>query len=99
MAFQLNKELSTGVIANYWRLAFVEVDCSDDPNVRVHLCLFLNKQTRLSGKDSLFRTIIEVPLADIDSKYSYDFRACIYNYLRKRPEYIDAIDILEEDGA
>lgn len=99
MAFQLNKELSTGVSANYWRLAFVEVDCSDNPNVRIHLCLYLTKEAKINGKDSLYRTIIEVPLVEIDSNYSYDFRACIYNYLRQRPEYVDAIDILEEDGA
>jgi hypothetical protein len=43
--------------------------------------------------------IIEVPLTDIDSTYSYDFRACIYNYLRQRPEYIEAIDVIEKDGA
>jgi hypothetical protein len=99
MAFQLNKELSTGVTANYWRLAFVEVDCSDDPSLRIHLCLYLNRQARLNGKEALNRIIIEVPLSDIDSKYSYDFRACIYNYLKQRPEYIEAIDILEEGGA
>lgn len=99
MAFKLSKELSTGVQADYWKMGYVEVDCFKDPTVRIHLCLYLSKEARLSGKESLNRTIIEVPLSDINSNYSYDFRACIYNYLRHRPEYIEAQDILEEDGS
>jgi hypothetical protein len=35
-------------------------------------------------------------LLDIDSTYSYDFRACLYNALKQLPEWALALDAIDE---
>jgi hypothetical protein len=60
--------------------------------------LWVNRQTRLDGKSLLSSEIVRMNLADIDSTFSYDFRACLYNSLKTLPEWADAVDVLETDG-
>jgi hypothetical protein len=97
MAFQLETVHASGVTANYWRLAIANVDCSiESPVVRIQMDLYVNRNARFDGKAPLEHKFILAGLSLIDVTYSYDFRACIYNYLRSTPEWANAIDVLDE---
>jgi hypothetical protein len=97
MAFQLETVHNSGVIANYWRLAIANVDCSiSAPVVRMQMDLYVNIDARFGGKQPLEHRFILADLALIDVTYSYDFRACIYNYLKSTPEWSNSIDVLDE---
>jgi hypothetical protein len=99
MALELSKELSSGVSGNYWRIIRVHVECDvETPYCGIAMGLWVNRQTRLDGKSLLSSEIVRMNLADIDSTFSYDFRACIYNSLKTLPEWADAVDVLETDG-
>jgi hypothetical protein len=97
MAFQLETVHNSGVIANYWRLAIANVDCTIEfPVVRMQMDLYVNIDARFNGNTPLQNKFILAALSDIDVTYSYDFRACIYNYLKSTPEWANSIDVLDE---
>jgi len=100
MALELSKELGSGVVGDYWRIIRVLTECDvETPYCTIILGLWVNRQTRLDGKSLLSSETVRMDLADIDSTYSYDFRACLYNSLKTLPEWSSAIDIIETDGA
>jgi hypothetical protein len=96
MAFELESTLSTGVSGNYWYLGYVEVVCSDTPFVNAAMDLYLNKQAKLDGKALMERRNTTMSLYDIDASVSYDFRACIYNALKQRPEWANAVMLYDD---
>ena len=96
MAFELATTLESGVTGNYWYLGHVEVVCSDVPFVIVAMDLYLNRQAKLDGKSIMQRTSTKMSLYDIDASVSYDFRACIYNALKQRPEWESAVMIYDD---
>ena len=96
MAFELATTLDTGVSGNYWYLGHVEVVCNDNPFVNVSMDLYLDRQAKLDGKAIMQRRSSLMSLYDIDASVSYDFRACIYNALRQRPEWADAVMIYDD---
>ena len=97
MAFQLETVHNSGVIANYWRLAIANVDCTIEfPVVRMQMDLYVNIDARFNGNTPLQNKFILAALSDIDVTYSYDFRACIYNYLKSTSEWANSIDVLDE---
>ena len=96
----LSKELSSGISGNYWRIIRVHTECDvETPYCSIILGLWVNRQTRLDGKSLLSSETVRMNLVDIDSTFSYDFRACLYNALKTLPEWADAIDVIEVDGA
>ena len=100
MALQLETELDSGVVGDYWRIARVNVECYvPTPYVDIVLCLWITRQHCLDGKNFVYNVIERMNLTDIDSTYSYDFRACIYNSLKTLPQWANAIDIVEPDGS
>lgn len=100
MALELSKELHSGATGNYWRIVRVHVECDvENPYCSIVMGLWVNRQTRLDGKSILSSEIVRMNLADIDSTFSYDFRACLYNSLKTLPEWENAIDVIEVDGA
>jgi len=97
MAFELNKDLPSGVSGNYWKISSVLVACNTDyPSCDVYLELFLTRQARIDGKSSLLTSVVGVPLAMVDMSFSFDFRACLYNTIRSFPEWSTAIDIFDD---
>ena len=96
MAFELETTLTTGVTGNYWYLGYVEVVCNDSPFVNVSMDLYLNRQAKLDGKAIMERRNTNMSLYDIDASVSYDFRACIYNALKQRPEWTNALMIYDD---
>jgi hypothetical protein len=75
----------------------VFVDCGlDRPTCKTYLSLYLTQQTRLDGKSPVSGIEIFMFLDEIDATFSYDFRACIYNALKQRPEWIAALDAIDE---
>ena len=38
-------------------------------------------------------------LDEIDSTFSYDFRACLYNALKQLPKWAASTDVIENDGS
>ena len=96
MAFELETTLATGVSGNYWYLGYVEVVCNDSPFVNVSMDLYLNRQAKLDGRYIMERRNTNMSLYDIDASVSYDFRACIYNALKQRPEWENAIMIYDD---
>jgi hypothetical protein len=99
MAFQKDQELDSGFTGNYWRLSAVNVYCEGDPAVSISMFLYKDRNARLQGKSSISDMLIQIPLSSIDSTFSYDFRACIYNRLKQLEYWQDAIDVIEEDGS
>lgn len=100
MALELSKELDSGATGNYWRIVRVHVECDvENPYCSIVMGLWVNRQTRLDGKSILSSEIVRMNLADIDSTFSYDFRACLYNALKTLPEWANATDVIETDGA
>lgn len=100
MALELPKELSSGITGNYWRIIRVHTECDvETPYCAIILGLWVNRQTRLDGKSLLSSETVRMNLVDIDSTFSYDFRACLYNALKTLPEWADAVDVIEVDGA
>ena len=96
MAFELATTLDTGVSGNYWFLGHVEVVCNESPFVVVAMDLYLDRQAKLDGKAIMQRRATNMSLYDIDASVSYDFRACIYNALGKRPEWANAVMIYDD---
>ena len=97
MAFILPTEQSSGVVAEYWKIMTVFVDCGlDRPTCRTYLSLYLTQQARLDGKSPVAGTEVIMFLDEIDATFSYDFRACIYNALKQRPEWAGAVDAIDE---
>ena len=96
MAFELETTLPTGVSGNYWYLGYVEVVCNDSPFVNVSMDLYLNRQAKLDGKSIMERRNTNMSLYDIDASVSYDFRACIYNALHQRPEWVNAVMVYDD---
>jgi len=96
MAFELETTLGTGVSGNYWYLGYVEVVCNDSPFVNISMDLFLSKQAKLDGKSIMERRNTHMSLYDIDASVSYDFRACVYNALKQRPEWTNAVMIYDD---
>lgn len=96
MAFELETTLATGVLGNYWFLGNVEVICVSNPFVIVSMDLYLNRQAKLDGRSILERRNTNISLYDIDASVSYDFRVCIYNALKQRPEWAGALMIYDD---
>ena len=96
MAFELETTLATGVTGNYWFLGNVEVVCNDSPFVIVSMDLYLNRQAKLDGRYIMERRNTNMSLYDIDASVSYDFRVCIYNALKQRPEWSNAVWIYDD---
>ena len=96
MAFELETTLATGVSGNYWYLGHVEVICNESPFVNISMDLYLNRQAKIDGKSIMERRSTIMSLYDIDASVSYDFRACIYNALSQRPEWVDAVMVYDD---
>lgn len=97
MAFQLQQEQITGVVADYWKINTVFVDCGvARPLVRIYMSLYLSVQARLENKSPVSGLEIVKFLDEIDATFSYDFRACIYNNLKQDEMWKDAIDLIDE---
>ena len=93
MAFQLLRELPSGVSGDYWRINYVTVNCNEDPYAQIWLSLYINRQARLDNKASMHTEELRIPLQQIDSTFSYDFRACLYNAIKQLPGWEDAVDV------
>ena len=97
MAFELNRDLPSGVSGNYWRISSALVACNtDNPVCDVYMELFLSRQARLDGKAALLTEADSVSLADVDMSFSFDFRACLYNTLKSYPKWSSAVDIFDD---
>ena len=100
MALELPKELASGVSGYYWRIIRVHVECDvETPYCGIVMGLYVNRQTRVGGKSILSSEVIKMDLADVDSTFSYDFRACLYNAIKTLPEWENSGDVLEDDGS
>ena len=97
MAFKLQQEQATGVVADYWKINTVFVDCGvTRPIVRIYMSLYLSVQARFENKSPVSGSEIVKFLDEIDSTFSYDFRACIYNNLKQDDMWKDAEDLIDE---
>jgi hypothetical protein len=97
MAFRLQQEQSTGVVADYWKINTVFVDCGvNRPVVRIYMSLYLSVQARFENKNPVSGLEIVKFLDEIDATFSYDFRACIYNNLKQDDAWKDAEDLIDE---
>ena len=96
MAFQLERELESGVVGNYWRIKSALVDCDGNPTVAVYMTLYINKDARDIGKSPILTQPVVLSLMDVDMFYSYDFRACLYKALKEKAEWSSAIDIFDD---
>lgn len=97
MAFELNRDLPSGVSGNYWRISSALVACNtDNPVCDVYMELFLTRQARIDGKAALLVESDSIPLTSIDMSFSFDFRACLYNTLKSFPKWSSAVDIFDD---
>jgi len=96
MAFELTRELSSGVVGNYWKISSALVSCNDNPIVGVYLELYLTRDARLEGKSPVLNEHISMAIYDIDMSFSFDFRACLYNAIRKIAPWSLAVDIFDD---
>lgn len=97
MAFLLPTEQASGVVAEYWKIMTVFVDCGlIRPTCKTYLSLYLSQQARLDGKSPVAGTEVFMFLDEIDATFSYDFRACIYNALKQKPEWAGSVDVLDD---
>ena len=98
MALLLAKELPSGVTGNYWRISYVTVNCQQDiPTVDVNMALYISEDHRRNKKEQISFQMLNFNLLDIDSTFSYDFRACLYEAIKQRPEWADSLDALDEE--
>ena len=80
MALQLYQELPTGISGNYWKIIRATVDCDKElPTVDISLALWISRLFKINQKESIHLEIVRLDLDEIDSTFSYDFRACLYN--------------------
>ncbi len=97
MAFELNRDLPSGVSGNYWKISSALVACNTDyPTCDVYLELFLTRQARLDGKAALLTEVVGIPLEIVDMSFSYDFRACLYNAIKTFPAWSSAVDVFDD---
>ena len=100
MALQLYQELPTGISGNYWKIIRATVDCDKElPTVDISLALWISRLFKINQKESIHLEIVRLNLDEIDSTFSYDFRACLYNSLKQIHKWADATDVLEDDGS
>ena len=107
MALELQIELPSGVVANYWRLGRLVADRVSN-KMEARLDLYLNKETRDSGRKSvLSKTVYGTinPLG-VDTNYIeeayikiktpvYDTDPETEEQIQVNP-FVNAIDVLEE---
>ena len=96
MAFELIRELPSGVVGNYWKISSALVVCTDNPIVGINLELYLTRDARLEGKSSILNENITLSIYDIDMSYSFDFRACLYAALRNISPWSSAVDVFDD---
>lgn len=96
MALELLRELPSGVSGDYWRITYVTVNCNDDPYAQIWLSLYVNRQARLDNKSSMYVEELKIPLQQIDSTFSYDFRACLYHAIKQLPGWETAVDVFDD---
>lgn len=100
MALQLFQELPTGISGNYWKIIRASVDCDKEiPTVDISLALWVSRLLKLNQKEAIHLEVVRMNLTDIDSTFSYDFRACLYNSLKTLPKWSVAQDVIESDGS
>lgn len=98
MALILAKELPSGVTGSYWRISYVTVNCQQDiPTVDVNMALYISEDHRKNKKEQVSFELLNFNLLDIDSSFSYDFRACLYQAIKQRPEWANSLDALDEE--
>jgi hypothetical protein len=98
MALILAKELPSGVTGSYWRISYVTVNCQQDiPTVEVNMALYITEDHRKNKKEQISFEMLNFNLLDIDSTFSYDFRACLYQAIKQRPEWANSLDALDEE--
>lgn len=96
MAFELTRELTSGVVGNYWKISSALVACTDNPIVGINLELYLTRDARLEGKSPVLNENITLSIYDIDMSYSFDFRACLYAALRNISPWSSAVDVFDD---
>jgi hypothetical protein len=96
VAFELIRELTSGVVGNYWKISSALVACTDNPIVGINLELYLTRDARLEGKSSILNENITLSIYDIDMSYSFDFRACLYAALRNISPWSSAVDVFDD---
>ncbi len=96
MAFELLQELPNGTSGNYWKLSSALVSCNDNPQVTVHMELYLDRDARYAGKTPLTGEFFSFPLDQIDMSYSFDFRVCLYYALKTLPKWQNVVDIFDD---
>ncbi len=96
MGLQLSKELSNGVVADYWRIVSVQMDFVAQ-RAQVMMALYLNEGARKAGKISLLNMPImwigaDIPFS-IDSMNKANPVEIAYNAVKATPEFLKAKDV------
>ena len=100
MALSLYQELPTGISGNYWKIIRANVDCDKElPTVDISLALWVSRDFKIDQKESIHLEIVRMNLDEIDSTFTYDFRACLYNALKQLPKWAASTDVIENDGS
>ena len=94
MALQLNKELPSGVIANYYKACEPKIDSSSKGGTCV-VKLYLNFAARNANKKELVNKVYVIPEGVFSSLNlaNTDARSLVYTYLKTLPEFTGAIDV------
>jgi hypothetical protein len=93
MALKMQKTLSSGVIANYWKIDKIDIHFGTTTSY-VYMNIFLDKTSRDSDKEKIESFTFELSGADFPYLSEIpDVRAVAYNVLKTKPEFEGSEDI------
>lgn len=99
MAIQLEHELPSGVIANYWNISRLNLNFTDLSAV-ITMSLYADEEKRRNNKEYLLLRDFYIsditPYMFIEVNNIVDIAGVAYNLVKTDPFFQEAIDILEE---
>jgi len=89
MALQISKEMSTGVVANYWSIKELKID---DNIIVIRLDLYISKELKDAGKAPVYSRNFRI---DHDKAVTVNSNVyeLAYNGIKASDEFSSALDV------
>lgn len=100
MALQIEKVVSSGIVASYWRITSTGFfDCVLGVGM-VFIGGYLSQQARITAEENGYAPIEIIPIQVSVPNWNVNIGSLtqIYDYLKTLPEFEGAIDVMDVDS-